>query len=166
MATETVPRRPRRKAAARRDAPGPLAIRGKEKALLAGSLKDLSERITAIVNYLETVRRFGETEPAVCASHCAGIVPKAVAQAEETGRALQQLRRLLTGKHQGEAAAPPPSSHPGLPLYRVSFFNEFARNNSVVRACQRTIAIRSARSPERAVEAAKKRFARIERIRD
>lgn len=93
-------------------------------------------------------------------------MPKAVVQAEESGRAVQQLRRLLTGEHLGEAAAPPPPPHPGLPVYRMSFFNEFARSSSVIRACQRTITIRSARSPERAVQAAKKRFARIDRLRD
>ena len=50
--------------------------------------------------------------------------------------------------------------------YRVCFFNDIARNEKVFRCCQRSILIRSARSPERAVEAAKKRFARLEGIRD
>jgi hypothetical protein len=35
-----------------------------------------------------------------------------------------------------------------------------------VRPCQRAIIIRAARSRERAIEAAKKRFARLEGIRD
>ena len=50
--------------------------------------------------------------------------------------------------------------------YRVCFMNEFPRNERVFRCCQRTIIIRSARNPERAVEAAKKRFTRLEGIRN
>ena len=50
--------------------------------------------------------------------------------------------------------------------YRVCFFNKIPRNARLYRCCQRSIVIRSARTPERAVEAAKKRFARLERIRD
>lgn len=50
--------------------------------------------------------------------------------------------------------------------YRVCFFNEIARNERLFRCCQRSILIRLARSPERAIEAAKKRFARLEGIRD
>jgi hypothetical protein len=50
--------------------------------------------------------------------------------------------------------------------YRICFFDEIARNAKVFRCCQRSLLIRSARSPKRAIEAAKKRFARLERIRD
>jgi hypothetical protein len=50
--------------------------------------------------------------------------------------------------------------------YRVCFLNEIARNEKVFRCCQRAIVIRSARSRDRAIEAAKKRFARLEHIRD
>ena len=50
--------------------------------------------------------------------------------------------------------------------YRVSFINEIPRNESLFRCCPRSIIIRSARTPERAVEAAKKRFTRLEGIRD
>jgi hypothetical protein len=50
--------------------------------------------------------------------------------------------------------------------YRVCFFNEIPRNRRLYRCCQRSIIIRAARTPERAIEAAKKRFARLERIRD
>ncbi len=53
-----------------------------------------------------------------------------------------------------------------MPAYRISFINEFARNRSLFRVCQRAIVIRSARSRERAIEAAKKRFARLEGICD
>jgi len=52
-----------------------------------------------------------------------------------------------------------------MPSYRVSFINEIPRNQRLFRCCQRVITIRSARSPERAVEAAKKRFAKLEGIR-
>ena len=61
-----------------------------------------------------------------------------------------------------------------MPSYRVCFINEIPRGNineiprgnKLFRCCQRSIVIRSARSPERAIEAAKKRFARIEGIPD
>jgi len=50
--------------------------------------------------------------------------------------------------------------------YRVCFFNEIPRNQQLFRCCQRSIVIRSAHTAERAIAAAKKRFARLERIRD
>jgi hypothetical protein len=50
--------------------------------------------------------------------------------------------------------------------YRVCFLNEIPRNERLFRCCQRTIVIRAARSRERAVKAAKLRFARQEGIRD
>jgi len=53
-----------------------------------------------------------------------------------------------------------------MPSYRVCFINEIPRNEKRFRCCQRSIIIRSARTPERAIEAAKKRFARLEGIRD
>jgi hypothetical protein len=53
-----------------------------------------------------------------------------------------------------------------MPSYRVCFINEIPRNEKLFRCCQRSIIIRSARTPGRAVEAAKKRFARLEGIRD
>jgi hypothetical protein len=51
-----------------------------------------------------------------------------------------------------------------MPIYRVSFINDIPRNEKLFRCCQRSIIIRAARSPERAVEVAKKRFARLEGI--
>ena len=53
-----------------------------------------------------------------------------------------------------------------MPSYRVCFLNEIPRGDKLFRCCQRSIVIRSARTPERAIEAAKKRFARLEGIRD
>jgi hypothetical protein len=53
-----------------------------------------------------------------------------------------------------------------MPSYRVCFINEVSRNAKLFRCCHRSIVIRSARTPERAVEAAKKRFARLEGIRN
>ena len=53
-----------------------------------------------------------------------------------------------------------------MPSYRVCFINEIPRNEKLFRCCQRSIIIRSARTPGRAVEAAKKRFAKLEGIRD
>jgi hypothetical protein len=53
-----------------------------------------------------------------------------------------------------------------MPSYRVCFINEIPRDGRLFRCCQRSIVVRSARSPERAVEAAKKRFMRLEGIRD
>jgi hypothetical protein len=52
-----------------------------------------------------------------------------------------------------------------MPSYRVDFMNEFARNSQVHKVCQRSIVVRSARSPEQAGEAAKTDFARLEGIR-
>ncbi len=51
-----------------------------------------------------------------------------------------------------------------MPSYRVRFTNEIPRNERLFRCCQRSIIVRSARSPERAIAAAKKRFARREGI--
>jgi hypothetical protein len=53
-----------------------------------------------------------------------------------------------------------------MPSYRVRFLNEIPRNDQLFRCCQRSILIRAARTPERAIEAAKMRFARLEAIRD
>jgi hypothetical protein len=53
-----------------------------------------------------------------------------------------------------------------MPSYRVCFLNEIPRGDKLFRCCQRAIVIRSARTPERAVAAAKKRFAKLEGIRD
>jgi hypothetical protein len=53
-----------------------------------------------------------------------------------------------------------------MPSYRICFINEIPRNQQLFRCCQRSIEIRVARTPERAIEAAKKRFARLEGIRD
>jgi hypothetical protein len=53
-----------------------------------------------------------------------------------------------------------------MPSYRVHFMNEIPRNDKLFRCCQRSIIIRSALSPERAVEVAKKQFARLEGIPD
>ena len=51
-----------------------------------------------------------------------------------------------------------------MPSYRVSFINDIPRGGKLFHCCQRSIVIRAARNPERAVEAAKKRFARLEDI--
>ena len=51
-----------------------------------------------------------------------------------------------------------------MPSYRVSFFNDIPRNEKLFHCCQRSIVVRAAPGPERAVEAAKKRFARLEGI--
>jgi len=51
-----------------------------------------------------------------------------------------------------------------VPSYRVSFINDIPRNAKLFHCCQRSIVVRTARSRERAVEAAKKRFARLEGI--
>ena len=51
--------------------------------------------------------------------------------------------------------------------YRVSFFKDITNcYGKLFKMCQRSIVIRSARSPERAIRAAKIRFSRLERIRD
>lgn len=128
---------------------------------------ELSERLAAIGNYLAAASRLREIEPAAAfASHSSEILQKALAQADAADRGVRQLRRALSARGFEEPVSLRPAQKAPNPVYRVHFLNEFARNSSVIRACQRTITIRSARSPERAIEAAKKRFARIERIRD
>jgi hypothetical protein len=51
-------------------------------------------------------------------------------------------------------------------IYRIHFKNRFAVGGQVCTACQRSIDIRLAKTRERAIEAAKKRFARLEHISD
>jgi hypothetical protein len=94
---------------------------------------ELSERLTAITNYLAAAVRLSEIEslPAAVPLRHGEILEKALGQVNQ-----------------------------------ANFLNEFARFNTVVRPCQRAIIIRSARSRERAIEAAKKRFARLKGIRD
>jgi len=124
---------------------------------LSASLHALSERLTATTNYLAAAHRLcevGSVTPAVRPCHTE-ILEKALGQIDQANEELRQLRKRLTV---GTMTAGP--------VYRVCFLNEFARFNSVVKACQRAIIIRHARSQERAIEAAKKRFARLERIRD
>ena len=49
--------------------------------------------------------------------------------------------------------------------YRVSFFNELTNSRGTLyKVCQRSVEIRTARTLDRAVEAAKKRFARLEHV--
>jgi hypothetical protein len=49
--------------------------------------------------------------------------------------------------------------------YRIGFFNELTNDSGhVFHCCQRVVEIRSARSKDRAIEAAKRHFARREKI--
>jgi hypothetical protein len=50
--------------------------------------------------------------------------------------------------------------------YRVRFFKTVSSHGKTVNVCQRSIDIRSAPSPGRAVEVAKQRFARLENVAD
>lgn len=136
--------------------PGFLHETGSEEAYLA-ACHELSERLTATTNYLAAALRLCETESVTAAMQrrCTEILEKALGQIDQANEELRQLRKLLTG-----------STIRAGPVYRVCFLNEFARVDAVVRACQRTVIIRRARSRERAIEAAKKRFARLEGIRD
>ena len=83
------------------------------------------------------------------------ILEKALRQVNQANEEIKRFRKLLE-----------PTGTNIKPVYRVCFLNEFARFNFVMRPCQRAIIIRFARSRERAIEAAKKRFARLEGIRD
>ncbi|MBV8935287.1 MAG: hypothetical protein JO095_05740 [Alphaproteobacteria bacterium] len=51
-----------------------------------------------------------------------------------------------------------------MPSYRVSFINDILQGGTLFHCRQRSMMMRAARNPERAVEAAKKRFARLEGI--
>ena len=118
---------------------------------------ELSERLTAITNYLAAALQLFEIESVSAAMPLrrTEILEKALGQVNQANSEIKRFRKLLTvgGIKAG-------------PVYRVCFLNEFARFNTVVRPCQRAIIIRSTRSCERAIEAAKKRFARLEGIRD
>lgn len=118
---------------------------------------ELSERLTAITNYLAAALRLSEIEPVPAAMwlRLPDILEKALGQVSRANEEIRRFRKLLE-----------PAGTNAEPVYRVCFLNEFARFNTVVRPCQRAIIIRSARSRERAIEAAKKRFARLEGIRD
>jgi hypothetical protein len=49
--------------------------------------------------------------------------------------------------------------------YRIGFFNELTNNSGhVFHCCQRVVEIHSAKSKDRAIEAAKRHFARREKI--
>jgi hypothetical protein len=50
--------------------------------------------------------------------------------------------------------------------YRVRFFKTVSSHGKTVNVCQRSIDIRSAPSPDRAVEVAKERFACLENVPD
>jgi hypothetical protein len=118
---------------------------------------ELSERLTAITNYLAAALRLSEIEslPAAVPLRHREILEKALRQVHQANEEMRRFRKLLE-----------PTGTNIRPVYRVCFLNEFARFNTAVRPCQRAIIIRSARSRERAIEAAKKRFARLEGIRD
>ncbi len=50
-------------------------------------------------------------------------------------------------------------------IYQISFLNDLPSDNGhIFRSCQRVIEIRLARSRDRAIEAAKRRFARREGV--
>lgn len=136
--------------------PGSLPQRDLYEAYLA-VCKELSERLTAVTNYLAAALRLSEIEsaPATMPPRHTKILEKALGQVSRANEEIKRLRKLLE-----------PAGISVGPVYRVCFLNEFARFNIVEKPCQRTIIIRSARSRERAIDAAKKRFARLEGIRD
>jgi len=118
---------------------------------------ELSERLTAITNYLAAALRLSEIESVSAATPLCltEILEKALVQINQANEEIKRFRKLLE-----------PAEINVRPVYQVCFLNEFARFATVARPCQREIIIRSARSRERAIEAAKKRFARLEGIRD
>jgi len=136
--------------------PGALPQRDVREPYLA-VYHELSERLTATTNYLAAGLRLSKIEaaPTVMLRRHTEILEKAFGQVFRANEVIRRFRKLLD-----------PAKIKVGPVYRVCFLNEFARFNIVVRPCQRTIIIRSARSRERAIEAAKKRFARLEGIRD
>jgi hypothetical protein len=101
---------------------------------------ELSERLTAITNYLAAALRLSEIEsvPAAMPPRLTEILEKALGQ---VSRANEEMKRF-------QKASEPAGINLGR-VYRVCFLNEFARFNIVVRPCQRAIIIRSARSRER-----------------
>src|SRR3954454_22914942 len=59
-----------------------------------------------------------------------------------------------------------PGKNAGMDAYRVRFFKTVSSHGKTVNVCQRSIDIRSAPSPGRAVEVAKQRFACLENVPD
>jgi hypothetical protein len=133
---------------------------------------ELSERLMAAESYVAAAQRLAESRPQAGAPT---ILDKAQAQLEEAGRLVRALRRdLAEARPRRPGAAAPPESDADAPvaaaavplIYRVCFLNHFARGGKTLTVCQREIVIRRAKSRERAIAAAKKRFARLEGIAD
>ena len=59
-----------------------------------------------------------------------------------------------------------PRKNAGMDTYRVRFFKTVSSHGKTVNVCQRSIDVRSAPSPGRAVEVAKQRFACLENVPD
>ena len=136
-----------------------------EAADLIDATQELSERLTALTNYIAAALRSLDLDRSPPAAGVT-ILEKAAAQAAAASVVVERLRGVPTrppGWLRPHAAI---EQRPPGPIYRVSFVNTLARNCMVLRACQRTVLIRSARDPERAVAAAQKRFARLEGVRD
>lgn len=123
----------------------------------AAAAHELSERLTAVTNYLTVLdnrcTRGADADPPAPAE----ILDKALAQATQAGVAMRQLRALLDG--------PPADKRRGR-AYRVSFVNEIANAGGLFRPRQRSLVVHSAHSRKQAVEIAKKRFARLEGVAD
>jgi hypothetical protein len=139
------------KAASPESGPGPVSLgvapaipakNGIDEAGPTATLHQLAEHITAIGSYVAAACRLHEVEPvAVFASHAGEILSKAMAQVHEAGRAIHELHAGMVARDiVSPADARSADQSRGGP-YRVHFLNEFARANSVMRACQRTITI-------------------------
>jgi hypothetical protein len=138
------------------DAPTELAptFQGQDPELL----HQISERLTAAGNYIKSLQIRAEIGVEGARRRSADILDRALSQLDQANELFRRLRRSLDG--------PSPLDDDAGRDYRVCFLNQFSRANAKVTACQRSILIRSAKSREAAIEAAKERFVELEGIRD
>jgi hypothetical protein len=122
---------------------------------------ELSERLTAAENYFSAFRRLYQTGCGRAPSPPGEVLEKALSQLAQANQLVHQLRPMLTNG----AGLTAPTVAQGRD-YRVCFLNQFARGAKTIRACQRSIVVRSAKTREEAVEEAKKRFAELEGVPD
>ena len=116
----------------------------------------LSERLTSTANYLEVLRKMID----------AGASPVLPRHAEVADKALAQLGAAVDVFHRLRRTFAAPNDEPPNHDYRICFMNDVNHGGKNITACQRSIVVRSAASPELAIEAAKQRFAELEGICD
>lgn len=96
----------------------------------------------------------------------AGASPGLLRPAEVVNKALAQLGAAVDIVHRLRRTFIAPIDGPANRDYCICFMNDVDDGGKNVTACQRSVVVRSAASPELAIEAAKQRFAELEGICD